>query len=541
MRILIKENQSVMADLSFDPQPVHIGSQPDCQIHLPDMRVAQHHALLSPQDDGQWVLAHLAGGAYSKTQINGHSVQGLVRVNNADQISIADFQLQVYLEMESRRLDEGIKEVRIIDEFPLPPGSVTRSKRKDVVLTAQRLDDAADFVFNLGSCGDIASVMDCALKELMRVFKARAVWMGVRRQPRGELEFIQGRDYRDQVYEKPRLYDAVLYRCMSRGINVWVPSFSDEETQSIIAAPLVTPAGRLGLVYVDSLKNGRALTEQDLDYLILMCCHIAKQLQAVIGEQLKLRKTLASAEDSIVQAVQAKLDPHLVPEWPDLQVAVHCSPGEAQAGDMYDVMELPNGASAFLLAHVNAPAVVAAIAMVETRTAFRIAVLHADLPHVILGQLSWMITRQPEKVRMHCAIVMVDPRNGAMLYSVAGQPVPAVIGQSGQPRRLECTAAPELGTVPNFEYKTRKGILGLDESLVLYTSGVPKMQDSDGHELGEERFLDCLCDGFGMPARKVLNETLADLGSFFETGYRPEDVTIMLAHRTRSTTPTPTE
>ena len=40
MRVLVKESDSVLADLSFEEEQVVIGSDPSCSVHLPDYRIS---------------------------------------------------------------------------------------------------------------------------------------------------------------------------------------------------------------------------------------------------------------------------------------------------------------------------------------------------------------------------------------------------------------------------------------------------------------------------------------------------------------------
>ena len=58
-----------------------------------------------------------------------------------------------------------------------------------------------------------------------------------------------------------------------------------------------------------------------------------------------------------------------------------------------------------------------------------------------------------------------------------------------------------------------------------------QLQNEDRTPLTEDRFLESLCDAFGMPARTALDETLTDLNTYSERGYQPADVTVLLAHR----------
>ena len=52
-----------------------------------------------------------------------------------------------------------------------------------------------------------------------------------------------------------------------------------------------------------------------------------------------------------------------------------------------------------------------------------------------------------------------------------------------------------------------------------------------------QRLRKILCNGFGLSARTALDEILVDLTAFSEGGYQPQDVTILLAHRTQTEPP----
>ncbi len=213
-------------------------------------------------------------------------------------------------------------------------------------------------------------------------------------------------------------------------------------------------------------------------------------------------------------------------------MAAHSKPGQEAASDVYDIMQMPNGAAAFFLGQVSAKPVPGAIAMIEARAAFRVAVLHSDMPHVMLQEINWLICARREKILMQCGIVLVDAKNGALLHSNAGAPCAVVVGQSGQPRRLASSAnPPPLGTAPDRQYATGRGLLGKNESLAMYSRGVMQLQNEDRAALTEQRFFESLCDGFGMAARTALDETLTDLNSYSERGYQPADVTVLLAYR----------
>jgi len=531
MRILVKEQGAVISDVVVDKPPVHIGSNSSCGVHLPDMRVGSQHAVVTMTDKGQWVVQPLEG--HAKTLINGHVLLESKKLSNGDQISIQDFTLNVYLDFQEHDLEmpAEIADGSVGAQYPVPFGTITKSGRHDIQLTPEQLDSFAEFSVELTVCADVPGVIDCTLSGLMKRFQPRMAWIGVRRKPGEPLESMQGVDYQGDLQDVPKLSHSLEYRCLERGLSVWVPKLDDPDTGSVIASPLCTALGRLGYIYLDSKKDGSNFSEDDFHHLMALASLIANQLNAVILKQARFRQATTRAEGNVVQAIQKQLDPRLVPDWKNLHVAIHCSPGEENVGDVYDVMQVPGGAAAFLVGHVFASQVVAAVAMIEARTAFRIAVLHADMPNAVLSELNWLLCNQPEAIIMDCAIVMIDPRTGALLYSLAGYARAAVISQAGSVRKLGGANIMELGKSSDSQFTTRKGLLGKKESLAMFTPGVLKLQDAQGQPLEEQEVLDSLCDGFGMAARAALDETISDLNPYITSGYQPDDITILLAHR----------
>jgi serine phosphatase RsbU (regulator of sigma subunit) len=331
------------------------------------------------------------------------------------------------------------------------------------------------------------------------------------------------------------MFDVLSARCLSGGLGVFVPLTGDGEVGSVMAAPLASAEGRLGLVYAESPAGGELFEEADLDHLLVLGRLVGAGLQRVQQAQGRIREALSSAEVSVVQAIQARLDPRAVPEWDMLQVAVHRSAGQQHCGDVYDIMSVSNGAAALLMGHVHAQDIHAAISMIEIRTAFRIAVLHSDMPHVVMREFHWLLARSGVAATLDCAVVMIDPRNGAMLHCLAGRTGALVVSAEGQLRRLDDGGLPPLSGSPGREYVTRKGLLGQNETLVLYTAGVLAVRNAGGEAFSEHAFLDALADSFGVSARAALDDAVEEVERFRAAGEHSEDFTILLAHRGQAT------
>ncbi|MCG3136578.1 MAG: hypothetical protein HJJLKODD_00412 [Phycisphaerae bacterium] len=532
MRILVKENNSVVSDRIFRPGPITIGSLPDCAIHLPDLRIANHQALLTPQDDGQWVLANLGGT--SRTMLNGSMVRGSVPISNGDQINIQDFTLAVYLEhadpSDKPAAAREVENRRVIP--PLPPGAVTKPVKYEIALNQPQIEQLVQWNSQLAECSDLTAIIEQVLTLMMDAFHAHVVWMGIRRSAKGMLEMVQGRDRNQKMVEQPRYPVTLNYNSLDHGLAVWVPKLPpDEEPGSLVMLPLPSRAGRLGLLYVERQGHTGGLRADEFDQLIALGSLIGFHLERVIEKHQQVRQQVAEAQSEVVRVVQAHLELKQLPEWSTLQMAVHTASGYSGGGDCYDVQTAPNGAAVVLLASGRSQqGADVAVALMEMRSAFRIAVVHGDLPHVILQQLQWLLKQDESRVELHAAVVVIDPRTGAMLSARSGGVQALIIGQSGLPRPLLGVEAP-LTRQANEELTSRKGILGQEETLALYSPGVANLRDETGQLISQEALVDELAGLYGMAARTALDDWLMDIKPYIQAGCNPEDVTLMLIHR----------
>jgi len=535
MQVLVHDGHEVIRNLQFEDSAVSIGSQADCAIYLPDMRVAMQQAVLVPIPGGGWMLDSV--DLTHKTILNGRQVVTRTEVEHGDEIIISNFLLKVFHEYQG---DVEItktatrEEVSRIRQYPLPPGSLLRKPNEPFTIPCGVERQFARFGFELRDCTDMSKLMELTLKTLLDVFDARLVWFGARRQDYGRLEFVEGRSAEGTTTIEPSSLETYTYRCLERTQFIVVPRSDEEHTRSAMAVPLVSQRGRLGVLYVDSKPDSGIFDLGHLDLLCLYSAAVAVQLEAIVQEQIRLQEAIRAGELSFIREIQDRLDPTNVPQWDQLQFAVYCKPGLDHAGDVYDVMRMPNGLATFFIAHVSGPPTRTAMALVEMRAAFRVAALHADPPPVLLREINWLLgdDRTPCSA-VGCAIV-INPKTGAAEYATAGGIGAIVVDDCGEPKPLAEPGLPDLGSIKNYAYTSRSLRIMPEETLVLYTPGAFAVRNEQGQALGQARLTEALCDGFGIPASDSLNNLLTDLGGHFKQGRQPDDITFVFMHRTEA-------
>jgi serine phosphatase RsbU (regulator of sigma subunit) len=526
-----------LADLSFEDEEIAIGSETGCGIHLPDARVSPRNAVVIPQENGDWNIESL--DTDNTILVNGHKLTERIQLHNGDEIAIHEYLLKVYLEQElERHVVEDTRltpeELARIKEFPLPAGSVVKRHFDPVILTQDQLERVSRIGMEVFHCRDIHELVEVALNTLFVQFNARVAWIGLRRQPKGELEVVAGKLPTGQPCATTPIVELLQYRCTERAQHICIRKVRDqEEIGSAMAVPLTSPSGPLGMLYVDHRVKAKRFQIPDLDLLSSIGAQIAAKLDALVQGRLQRNAEVTATEISVVHTIQAQLDPRHAPSFENLQVAAYSRSGQEKPGDLYDVMKHPDTrTTAFLLGHVNATGAMLALSLARLHATFRVAVLHNDPPHAFAREVNWLMYDERDPSTVDALYLLIDPRSGKIRYCRAGKLGTLIINARGEPRALHAGDAPPVGQVRNFEYAARQEVLAPGETLVLYTRGVATCSNAQGDRFGERRFLELVCDGFGQPPSQTIQDLTYELTSFFQDGKHPNDITIVLLHRT---------
>jgi len=541
MHIVIRDDfKNVRStDVADGVDRVTIGSSPNCHVYLPDVRIAEEHLHLCRKPDRTWCLQRCpvpegSPATFTRIYINAMEVDDGAVIHHNDEVLIARYKLNVFTDDSDVNAPRAavLEDAAKIRAHPLPPAALIRPNPDvDLTLPAGVMRELIAFTFEIHDCPDLSALLVGTVTALFKQFRPRQVWMGARRHGYGRLEFVESRLADGRGGGDPPRLETYVFRCAERGQLICCPEYDMPGIGSTLAIPLRGSRAILGMIYLDKSTDDAPFGPEHLDMLAAMGYAVGRQLELVIREQVKLHEAIQAGERSFMRVLQSTMDPTNVPQWDGLQLAVFCRPGLDTAGNIYDVMRLPNGLASFLCGHVTGTPTTAALAMAEVRSAFRFAGLHADAPHVLHRALNWLLHDPKHPASLASVGIVMNPKTGAMQFATAGNIGAVVVGHRGQVRSLVMPKVPEVGATKDFAYESAGGRLQEGESIILYTPGCLTVADRGGQPLGEERFLDGIADGFGQPASAALSDLLGDLKAFFQEGRQPDDITIMVLHR----------
>lgn len=537
----ITDDAPVVRNFEFRSGTVTLGSHSESLLQLPDVEIAAHHATIERVGD-VWTYRPTTRDD-KQTRINGQPSNGPVELKDGDVLVITHFEIRVEIEPEGAGVEVTqvgrLGELAMIKQYPIPPRSTARKSEEKITLSASRQRSAAEFSAGIAACRDLGSLMEATLRLLETELSARLAWFGARKDPSGPLEFMDGRlDGAVSMVEPPRL-DTYVYRCLNRLQHLSIPRTGDGVTQSVVAVPIIAGQETIGLLYADTKRRTRVFDDADLDFITFIAAMVRPPLQkflqsasAMLGSGAAQTSGNSSVAGwALVHEFRDKIEPKKLPQWPLLELAHFGLKGNERAGDIIDVIRMPNGLAAVLVGHVTAEPSRTAMAISEIRGAFRVAGLHADPPRVQLRELNWLLSDKEHPCTFEGGVTVINPKSGAFEISTAGNTGACLIATGGKAKSLVLADAPAVGNGQVVEYKGLTGKLSNSETLALFTAGAAEARNADGAKLGAQRLIETLCEGFGQSAGASLDELTGDLGSYLKHEPQSDDGTIVIIHR----------
>jgi NarL family two-component system response regulator LiaR len=261
----------------------------------------------------------------------------------------------------------------------------------------------------------------------------------------------------------------------------------------------------------------------------------ARELEAlrlVAADHKKVGQELAMAGE-----IQASFLPDVLPRVPGWQLSVTLEPARETAGDFYDVIPLPNGHLAILVADVTDKGMGAALYMALSRTLIRTYAVEYDArPDLLFKAVNERIlldTRASLFVTVFYGIL--DPVGGTLTYSNAGHNPPYLLSARDRNRveELGRTGMP-LGVLEDATWQ--QGVVEIEprDLLVVYSDGITEAQDRHETCFGRGRLLGIAQASLGRSARDIRDVLIAEVHEFAGDVPQFDDITLMVVVRDSS-------
>jgi serine phosphatase RsbU (regulator of sigma subunit) len=304
---------------------------------------------------------------------------------------------------------------------------------------------------------------------------------------------------------------------------VVVPLFSmpakADTPQAIVRTEL------LGVLYMDSRRPAAfsRLERQILDALADEAASVLDNARLVERERERER---LEQEVGIAREIQQALLPREFHHFPHLQVIGVNQPCYAVGGDYFDVLQLEQDRTAFLIADVSGKGLGAAL-----------------LTTMLQGALSGMtLGQEPAKVFTHINRFLCDhsnvgryatlffgilERSGRLEFINAGHPSPLLLRNGRAESAFPASSFP-VGLIPEAEFTSATIDLEAGDTLVLFSDGITEAMDPEETEFGATRLKEILSGHVNSPVEELQRIILAAVENFTRGARQADDLTLLL-------------
>ncbi|MFE6554682.1 SpoIIE family protein phosphatase [Streptomyces sp. NPDC057746] len=242
-------------------------------------------------------------------------------------------------------------------------------------------------------------------------------------------------------------------------------------TSAVAVLPLCGSWGTNGCLLL-SFDSPQVLEGDERALLMMMTTQFCMALD---------RAQLNEAERALGDALQRKLLPRALPEFPEMMVAARYVSGSQAAelgGDWYDVLALPGGIG-LVVGDVEGHSVDSAVIMGQLRSGLRAYATEGHSPADVLARSSELLADLDTDLHATCCFIRIDPEFGVAEIALAGHPPPLLRDPDGTVRLPDAPPNLPLAVLPGAGYVGAEVEVAPGTLLMLYTDGIGEPGSSD--------------------------------------------------------------
>ncbi len=304
-----------------------------------------------------------------------------------------------------------------------------------------------------------------------------------------------------------------------------------KRTKSEMVAPIIANDKVIGVFDLESDKLN-AYDHDDLSILQSLASQVAIIIEKVQLHQQLVEKKRIQAQLDIAREVQLELLPDSDPQIKGFDISAYVFPTEEVSGDYYDWVQMFEDQVAIIVADAVGKGIPAALLMAFLRASLRAGVQIGYAPQIAFSKVGNLLWDSIESHQFITAVYgILDTTNRTFVYSNAGHNPPLLVKPNGEFRYVEYGDLP-LGMFHDSHYHQHFINLEEGQMLVLYTDGITEAMNFDGEEFGQDRFAQCVIDGFDLSAKDLIQFIRKGIETFTEREVLDDDGTLFIIKET---------
>jgi serine phosphatase RsbU (regulator of sigma subunit) len=549
LKLEIRPAEGEVFTVPVSDGPVVIGRSGQADITIDDRSLSRRHARLYQQGE-QWMIEDL--GSRNGTFVNGRCLDRPTELRAGDVVGVSRSLVTV--------LPEGPAPVRTEETSTLGAQSVFLSaetilgETRRLAATGETSDRAEleRATQRLAMVNEVHEALSRSVEgdELLELILDRAFASlrpqhgAIFLQRDGEMKCVVARNepgLTDDFPESTRLVAEVVGKGLAALVTDVASDarFADAESmlgagvRTLVAAPLMTPDGPLGMIVLSSTHLDHQFSESDLQLFVPLASAAAMHLRSVgLAEEAAERRRW-EREVALARYIQVALLPTDMPEFQGWQLYGGNIPSRGVSGDYFQIFPRRDGTECVvLIADVSGKGIGASLL-----TAYLDALCSSTLegpvePDASFTDISRLLHRRTPDDRFATAFLgILDVASGSLRYASAGHDPAALVRTDGGIEWLQPTGLP-LGLLPSAEYRADETRLEPGDTLVLYTDGHTEATDPDEEEFGRERLAAVCRSHRDQTPDEIAAAVTEATDAFTEGAPYADDRTLVIVHRT---------
>jgi serine phosphatase RsbU (regulator of sigma subunit) len=532
-------------EYAVDSDSLVIGRSSRCDLAVADRCLSRQHLRLF-QEDGEWMVEDL--GSRNGTRINGVLISQPSAVRIGDAIAVST-SLIIVGDVDSEAPDPSWDHIQSVfrpasDILSDTARHVTHPdevEHEDLRRAAEQLRVVNDVHLALADSLTAEELFEAVLD---RVFAHLQPNHGAVFLKHGdELIRVAGRsqaDVTDDFPESTSLAQEVIDKGLAAVVQdtradprfVAAGSLIDAGVRTLIAAPLLTPDGALGMIVLSSNHVEMQFAQRDMELLAVVASATGLKMRNLALAEEAAERQRFEREVTLARRIQVALLPAEMPQLPGVEIFGRNIPSRGVSGDYYQVVERAGGDElAIVIADVSGKGIAASLLTGYVDALFNAYLGEGFGPREIFNRVSpQMNLKTPVEQFATAFLGIYTVATGDMRFASAGHDPTILVRASGEVELLNPTGMP-LGLMPEAVYTASETKIEPGDTLVLYTDGITEAARPDDEMFERERLIDVCRDHRNESPEELAASIAATVDAFVEGVPYHDDRTLVILRR----------
>ncbi len=299
------------------------------------------------------------------------------------------------------------------------------------------------------------------------------------------------------------------------------------KTKTILCTPMKNRKGEMIGVFQIINRKGGYFTMDDVKFLDTLSVDACIAIENARLHEESLEKERMEKELEVAATIQKTIIPKEIVQKEGYEIAGINVPSKQVGGDFYDVVHLPNGHLALVIADVSGKSIPGAL-LVSTLQASLRAYLEGDFEiKNLAAKLNRTILRNSTSDKYITFFMAVLDTDNHILRSVNAGHNPPILCRNGSIKKLTAGGIP-LGMAPFDEYDAEETLLQPNDVVVMFTDGVTEAANKDDDFYDDERLEQCALKNTRLGAEALKEVIYDDVKRFVGNAEQSDDITMLI-------------